>query len=83
MMGQRLSATRQEDEFDVFGKMVANKLRSFSKPTTVQAERLINDVLYEGEMESLDRNTKIVKTGDTIPYSISFQEWHISLYRSS
>lgn len=50
----------RDDRFDVFGKNVAIKLRDLSNPQRIHAEKLINDVLYEGEMGSLTTSHKLM-----------------------
>lgn len=49
----------REDRFDIFRKNVAMKLRDLSTPQRVMAEKLINDVLFEGEMENLSTSHKL------------------------
>uniref|UniRef100_A0A182X0A5 MADF domain-containing protein n=1 Tax=Anopheles quadriannulatus TaxID=34691 RepID=A0A182X0A5_ANOQN len=51
--------SKREDAFDIFGKHVAYKLRSLNKQQSILAQKLINDVLFEGEMETLNRHCKI------------------------
>uniref|UniRef100_A0A182MM29 MADF domain-containing protein n=1 Tax=Anopheles culicifacies TaxID=139723 RepID=A0A182MM29_9DIPT len=53
----------QEDQFDVYGKLIAHKLRSFDKLQVTFAQRLINEILYEAEMGFLTRNCKVVDMG--------------------
>ncbi|XP_049295608.1 uncharacterized protein LOC125770249 [Anopheles funestus] len=55
----------QEDQFDVYGKLVAHKLRSFDKLQVTFSQRLINEVLYEAEMGFLTRNCKVVDMGSS------------------
>ncbi|XP_041781512.1 uncharacterized protein LOC121598558 [Anopheles merus] len=52
-----------EDQFDVYGKLIAHKLRSFNRLQATFSQRLINEVLFEGEMGFLNRNCKIVDMG--------------------
>ncbi|XP_040166940.1 uncharacterized protein LOC120902329 [Anopheles arabiensis] len=52
-----------EDQFDVYGKLIAHKLRSFNRLQATFSQRLINEVLFEGEMGYLNRNCKIVDMG--------------------
>ncbi|XP_042237253.1 uncharacterized protein LOC121876281 isoform X2 [Homarus americanus] len=58
LIGERLQSSRQ-DEFDIIGKNVNNKLRRLSREQQLFAERLINDVLFEGGLANLNRNSKI------------------------
>uniref|UniRef100_A0A182K6X1 MADF domain-containing protein n=1 Tax=Anopheles christyi TaxID=43041 RepID=A0A182K6X1_9DIPT len=53
----------QDDQYDVYGKLIAHKLRSFDRLQATFSQRLINEVLYEGEMGFLNRNCKIVDMG--------------------
>uniref|UniRef100_A0A182WDV3 MADF domain-containing protein n=1 Tax=Anopheles minimus TaxID=112268 RepID=A0A182WDV3_9DIPT len=53
----------QEDQFDVYGKLIAHKLRSFDKLQVTFSQRLINEILYEAEMGFLTRNCKVVDMG--------------------
>ncbi|CAB3247169.1 unnamed protein product [Arctia plantaginis] len=54
---QRLS--QRDDEFDVFGKNVAAKLRSMTTQQKMLAEKLINDVVFNGQMEQLSLDSKL------------------------
>lgn len=47
------SETISEDEFAIFGKMVAYKLRSMDTQQSYIAEKLITDILLEGQMKLL------------------------------
>uniref|UniRef100_A0A182VZ77 MADF domain-containing protein n=1 Tax=Anopheles minimus TaxID=112268 RepID=A0A182VZ77_9DIPT len=53
-------AANGEDSFDIFGKHVAYKLQSLTKQQYTLAQKLINDVLFEGEMETLNRRCGII-----------------------
>lgn len=57
LITQRLS--QKEDEFDVFGKNVAIKLRTMTKEQKILAEKLINDIIFYGQMEQLSLDTQI------------------------
>lgn len=57
--------TRHEDQYDVFGKHVAHRLRDMNPNQVKYAQKLISDVLFEGAMESLNRSCKIVGTLDS------------------
>uniref|UniRef100_A0A182N3X9 MADF domain-containing protein n=1 Tax=Anopheles dirus TaxID=7168 RepID=A0A182N3X9_9DIPT len=54
-----------EDQFDVYGKLIAHKLRSFDKLQVTFSQRLINEILYEAEMGFLTRNSKLVDLGES------------------
>ena len=73
LIGERLAGTRQQDNFDTFGKHVANKLRAFPRDMRVYAEKLINDVLFEGELGTLNRESKVVSSGSdsSNPYTVN------------
>ncbi|XP_035903328.1 uncharacterized protein LOC118508033 [Anopheles stephensi] len=58
-----INSSHQEDQFDVYGKLIAHKLRSFDKLQVTFSQRLINEILYEAEMGFLTRNCKVVDMG--------------------
>lgn len=45
-----------EDRYDMIGRNVATKLREIPNKQRIFAEKLINDVLFEAELGSLNRN---------------------------
>ncbi|XP_039279737.1 uncharacterized protein LOC111050341 [Nilaparvata lugens] len=51
---------QNDDEFDDFARHIANKLRGLEKKQNIFAQKLINDVVFEAEMESLTRDSKLV-----------------------
>jgi hypothetical protein len=59
LVGDRLAATKPEDNFDIVGRNVAAKLREISKDQAIFAERLINEVLFEAQLGTLNRQTQI------------------------
>lgn len=59
MIGSHMASTRQEYQFDFIGKTWANKLREINKEQRVCVEKLINDVLFEGQLQTLNRYCKI------------------------
>lgn len=61
-------AFHMEDEFDIVGKNVATKLRQLPVTQRIFAERLINEVLFEAQLGTLNRECKLVidKTDDDI-----------------
>ena len=61
LTGQHLKSLRTEDEYEAYGKYVAHKLRSLRGNQAVFARKLINDVIYHGEIEELDKNFEIKK----------------------
>ncbi|CAH1107426.1 unnamed protein product [Psylliodes chrysocephalus] len=48
-----------EDQFAIFGKNVAAKLRALPKETRLYTEKVINDLLFEAEMGNVTKNTRI------------------------
>ncbi|KAG8314092.1 hypothetical protein J6590_100382 [Homalodisca vitripennis] len=60
LAGQQLKAIRPDDEFDAFGKYVAHKLRLLKGNQSVSARKLMNDVIYEGELETLTNDYKVM-----------------------
>lgn len=46
---------RVEDRFDVFGRLVAIKMRGLPHEQMILAEKLINDTLHEAELGMLNR----------------------------
>lgn len=49
----------QEDEFDFTGKTIAAKLRKMDYNQFLHADKLINEVLYNGLQNQLSSNTSI------------------------
>lgn len=61
LTGQHLKSLRPNDEFEAYGKYVAHKLRSLKGMQAVFARKLINDVIFQGEIEELDKDFKVTK----------------------
>ena len=59
LLGNRLALSRNEDEYDCIGKNIAVKLRKMSNNMRIYAEKIISDVLYEGELGTLSANTRV------------------------
>lgn len=57
LISQRLS--QKDDEFDIFGKNVAIKLRIMTKEQKMLSEKLINDVIFYGQMQRLSVNSEV------------------------
>lgn len=57
LISQRLS--QKDDEFDIFGKNVAIKLRTMTKEQKILSEKLINDVIFYGQMQQLSVNSEV------------------------
>ncbi|VVD04839.1 unnamed protein product [Leptidea sinapis] len=51
IIGNKISEITAEDKYDAFGKNVAHKLRSLPTNQRLLAEKIINDALFEAEME--------------------------------
>uniref|UniRef100_A0A182K1Y8 MADF domain-containing protein n=1 Tax=Anopheles christyi TaxID=43041 RepID=A0A182K1Y8_9DIPT len=56
VMDQKLNDFLQHDPSIVYGKHVANKLRSLNDMQNKFAQKLINDIIFEAEMGSLTRD---------------------------
>lgn len=53
-------APKVEDVFDAIGKNVAHKLRGMTQQQRIIAEKIISDVMYHGQMETLTAQSKLV-----------------------
>jgi len=61
LVNDRLQDLGKEDMFEITtGKNVASKLRILTKEQRIIAKKLINDVLYEAELGSLTRNSRLI-----------------------
>jgi hypothetical protein len=60
LVNDRLQDLGKEDMFEITGKSVASKLRILTKEQRIIAEKLINDVLYEAQLGSLTRNSRLI-----------------------
>lgn len=58
-IGKKLAEKREEDRFDVFGRNVAQKLRTLSNDQRIYAEKVINEALFEAELGCLTRNASV------------------------
>ena len=54
------SIENTEDTFDIIGKSVANKLRQMNAVTSVLAQNLINQVLFEAQLGNLNSNSSLM-----------------------
>ncbi|CAH0562766.1 unnamed protein product [Brassicogethes aeneus] len=52
-------ARRHDDEFDIIGKNIANKLRQLPKETAMVTEKLMLDILYEAQFGGVDKHSRI------------------------
>lgn len=55
-----ISSSKQEDEWDIAGRNVGAKLRRLSEEQRLYAERLIHEVLFQGQIGNLSIHSKIV-----------------------
>jgi hypothetical protein len=60
LVNDRLQDLGKEDMFEITGKNVTSKLRILTKEQRIIAEKLINDVLYEGQLGTLARNSRLI-----------------------
>ena len=60
LVNDRLKGLGKEDMIEITGKNVASKLRILTKEQRIMAEKLINDVLYEAQLGSLTRNSRLI-----------------------
>jgi hypothetical protein len=58
----RLQDLGKEDMFEITGKNVASKLRILTKEQRIIAKKLISDVLYEAQLGTLARNSRLILT---------------------
>lgn len=58
-VGKKIDSYKEDDSFDRFGKHVADRLRDVKPHQVKIAQKLISDVLFEADMESLNRYWKI------------------------
>lgn len=54
------SMVKHDDEYDAIGINVASKLRSMNHHQRIVAEKLISDVLFSGQLDSLTVSSKLV-----------------------
>lgn len=60
LIGKKLQTVKEEDSFDRFGKHVADRLRAVNSDQVKFAMKLISDVLFEADLTSLGRNSKVM-----------------------
>lgn len=58
-IGQRLCKAKNKDQHDVFGQIVAHKLRNLPNDQRIYLEKLINDAIFEAELGNLSRDCNI------------------------
>lgn len=74
-IGEKISAIKREDKFDVFARNVAEKLRSLPVERRLYAEKKINDALFEAEIAAFQdqRNATIPPQYHNAPAHFSGQ----------
>ena len=60
LVSDRLQDLGKEDIFETTGKNVVSKLRILTNKQRIVAEKLISDVLYEAQLGSLTRNSRLI-----------------------
>jgi len=60
LVKDRLQDLGKEDMFEITGKNVASKLSILTTEQRIIAEKLINDVLYEAQLSTLTRNSRLI-----------------------
>ncbi|KAL4708468.1 hypothetical protein ACJJTC_014350 [Scirpophaga incertulas] len=59
IIGNRLSTLREDDEYDIIGKNIAAKLRFLNSLQKIYAEKIINDTLFEAQLNNLSRYSRL------------------------
>lgn len=67
------SSFNKDDQFAIFGKNVAAKLKVLPKETRLYTEKLINDLLFQAEMGNITKNTRIISLADDSRKPNNFQ----------
>lgn len=60
LAGEKLKSIHPDDEFDAYGKYIAHKLRDLRGNQQIFARKLINDVIFEAELQVLTKDCEIV-----------------------
>lgn len=60
LVNDRLQDLGTEDMFEITGKNVGSELRILTKEQRIIAEKLISDVLYEAQLGTLARTSRII-----------------------
>ena len=64
-VGDKLADIKREDQFDVFGRNVAVKLRSLPHEHRIYAEKKINDALFESELAAFQEQSMTTRCNVT------------------
>lgn len=73
---QRLS--QKDDEYDIFGRNVAAKLKSMTIQQKMLAEKLINDVVFNGQMEQLSLDSQLLVKPQKENTNSNIERFHYS-----
>jgi hypothetical protein len=66
-IGEKIADLKRDDQFEVFGRNVAAKLRALPPRHRIFAEKKINDVLFDAEMAAFhDQAQRIQKQINTV-----------------
>lgn len=76
LAGQKLKALGPDDEFEAYGKYISHKLRSLKGNQSIFARKLINDVIFEGEMEALTKDFKVINCAGNVSTGSNFVMSH-------
>ncbi|KAG8248857.1 hypothetical protein J6590_032431 [Homalodisca vitripennis] len=60
-VSEKLSQLQREDQFDIFGRNVAAKLRSLPQEQRIYAEKRINDALFDAELHAFQQNSMTIR----------------------
>ncbi|KAG8318835.1 hypothetical protein J6590_104463 [Homalodisca vitripennis] len=60
-VSEKLSQLKREDQFDIFGRNVAAKLRSLPQEQRIYAEKRINDALFDAELHAFQQNSMTIR----------------------
>lgn len=75
---ERLKEIRPDDEFEAYGKYV----RSLQGKQAIFAQKLINDLIFEGELEALTKDFKVMNSQPHRSFeSHDYQQFNPQLYR--
>lgn len=80
LAGEQLKSLRPDDEFEAYGKYIAHKLRSFKGIQAIFARKLINDVIFEGELGTLNKDFKVMNTQPHLSFESDNQQFNLQLY---
>lgn len=70
-VGEKLSQIKCEDQFDIFGKNVAVKLRALPHVHRMYAEKKINDALFDAELAAFQEQSMNNHSAPTNSFTVS------------